>query len=376
MIRSADLQSQNASIGPELERAIQDVIARGEFILGTRVREFESAFARYCGADEAVGVSSGTSALHLALLGAGIGPGDEVITTSFSFVATVAAIGYTGARPVLADIDPVTFTIDPGRIAELITPRTRAIVPVHLYGQPADLYPILDLARHHGLRVVEDAAQAHGAQYRGRPVGSLGDAGCFSFYPGKNLGAFGEAGAVVTSLPDLARSVRMLRDWGQGTPYHHAIKGFNARMDGIQGAVLGVKLAHLDRWNEGRRAHAARYDEAIGPGVTRPAVAPWGTHVYHQYVIRTAQRALLRAEFERRSIETRIHYPVPIHLLDAWKSLGYREGDFPHAEQAAREVVSIPVHPELTEPDVDAVVAALEAVSSVTLPSRTGRDAA
>lgn len=377
MIRLTDLQSQHARLRPELEPAIADVVQRGDFVLGRRVLEFEEAFAGYCEAGQAVAVNSGTSALHLALLGLGIGPGDEVITTAFTFVATVAAIGYTGARPVLADIDPDSFTIDPDRLASLITPRTRAIVPVHLYGQPADLHPIIAIARRHGLAVVEDAAQAHGARYRGQRVGSLGDAACFSFYPSKNLGACGEAGAIVTSHPELARSVRTLRDWGQDRPYHHAVKGFNARMDGIQGAVLAVKLPHLDRWNATRALHAARYDAAIlGPGIQPPRVAAWGSHVYHHYVIRAPDRPAFRTEFERRGIETRVHYPLPVHLLDAWKDLGYRPGDFPHAERAAREVVSVPVHPELTDAEVNQVAEALGVASGAARPTPAGPVAA
>ena len=366
MITFADLPKQHARLAGELMPAIADVLARGQFVLGPRVRAFEEAFARYCGAAEGIGVSSGTSALHLALLAAGVGPGDEVITTAFTFVATVAAIGYTGARPVLVDIEPSSFTIRAADIPAAITPRTRAILPVHLYGHPADMDPILDVARRHGLAVIEDAAQAHGAAYKGRPVGSLGHAGCFSFYPSKNLGACGEAGMVVTSDAGWAETIRSLRDWGGGATYEHTSRGFNYRMEAIQGAVLGVKLRHLDRWTAMRRANAEHYDAAIrASGLTAPPVSAWARHAYHIYAMRTRHRAMVQDELRRRGIETRVHYPTPIHLLPAWAELGHRAGDFPHAEQAAREVLSIPVHPELEPGDVDTVAQALRIVGEM-----------
>jgi dTDP-4-amino-4,6-dideoxygalactose transaminase len=365
MIPFADLVTQHARLRAELEPAISDVLGRGEFVLGRRVAEFEEAFASYCGAQHGVGVNSGTSALHLALLAAGVGPQHEVITTAFSFVATAAAIGYTGARPVLVDVAQDSLTIDPDRIESAITPRTRAIVPVHLYGHPADMDPILEIARRHGLAVIEDAAQAHGAEYKGRRVGSLGDAGCFSFYPSKNLGACGDAGMVVTSHPDCARALRLLRDWGQAGPYRHVARGFNYRMASIQGAVLAVKLRHLDEWTRARRRNAARYAAAISdPGVEAPRVRPWARHVYHIYAVRTRQRAAVQVAFHRHGIETRVHYPTPIHLTDAWRDLGYRAGDFPTAERAATEVLSIPVHPELTEAQVDTVARAAAAIAA------------
>ena len=364
MIPIADLARQHARIRPELDPAIAEVLARGEFILGRRVAEFEEAFADFCGGRWGVGVNSGTSALHLALLAAGIGPGHEVITTAFSFVATAAAIQYTGARPVLVDIAPQSFNLDVERIEAAITPRTRAILPVHLYGHPADMDPILDIARRHGLVVIEDAAQAHGAFYKGRRIGSLGDAGCFSFYPTKNLGACGEAGMVVTSNQDIVQSVRMLRDWGQAGPYCHVTRGFNYRMEAIQGAVLGVKLKHLDEWNATRREHAARYDAALdGPHLEPPRREPWARHVYYVYAVRAPHRGAVAAELAARGIETRVHYPTPIHLIDAMADLGYRAGDFPLAERAAAEVLSIPVHPELTVCEAGRVAKVLQAVA-------------
>jgi dTDP-4-amino-4,6-dideoxygalactose transaminase len=377
MIRFADLTTQNTRLRPELDAAIAGVLDRSEFVLGAAVADFEARFAEYCGARDGIGVNSGTSALHLALLAAGVRPGDEVITTAFTFVATVAAIGYTGARPVLIDVLPDSFTLDPGRIEAAITSRTRAIVPVHLYGQPADMDPVLDIARRHGLAVIEDACQAHGAEYRGRRVGSLGTAACFSFYPGKNLGACGEGGMVVTSDSDLARQVRLLRDWGQAAPYQHVVPGFNYRMEGIQGAVLGVKLRYLEQWNAVRRAHATSYDRAIrGSGLDAPEAMAYGRHVYHVYAVRSAHRAAAQEAFRRRGIETRIHYPTPIHLIAACRHLGYHQGDFPEAERAACEVLSIPVHPELSPEHVATVVEALQVISVGAPPvarSRTRR---
>ncbi len=365
MIPFVSLTKQHARLRPDLERVLASVLEEGDFILGRRVLEFEEAFAAYCGALFGVGTNSGTSALHVALLAAGIGPGDEVITTAFTFVATVAAIGYSGARPVLVDIAPDTFTMDPARIEAAITPRTRAILPVHLYGHPADMDPILEIARRHGLAVIEDAAQAHGAEYKGRRVGGLGDAGCFSFYPSKNLGACGEGGMLVTSHPQWAQTARSLRDWGQTGPYQYSMRGYNYRMEGMQGAVLGTKLRHLDDWNNARRAHARCYTASIsGEALRAPEVAPWASHVFHIYAVRARHRAAVQDEFHRRGIQTRVHYPQPIHLADAWRDLDYRTGSFPHAERAAREVLSIPVYPELDAHQVQAIATALREVST------------
>jgi dTDP-4-amino-4,6-dideoxygalactose transaminase len=320
------------------------------------VAAFEREFAAYCGAAHGVGVNSGTSALHLALLAAGVGPGDEVITVPFTFVATVAAIYYTGAKPVLVDIDPQSYTIDVDRIEAAITSKTKAILPVHLYGQPADMDPILEIARQHKLKVIEDAAQAHGAEYKGRRCGSLGEMGCFSFYPGKNLGAYGEGGAVVTSNPHYARTIRMLRDWGAEKKYQHILKGYNYRMEGLQGAILRVKLRHLEEWTEARRAHAASYREWLAPaGIEIPREMSYARHVYHVYTIRCGHRDGLQAQLEAARVQTGIHYPIPVHLQPAYADLGYRTGDFPVSERAAAEVLSLPMFPEMTAAQVEAV---------------------
>jgi dTDP-4-amino-4,6-dideoxygalactose transaminase len=329
------------------------------------VAAFEEEFSAYCGAKYGIGLNSGTSALHLALLAAGVGPGDEVITVPFTFVATVAAIVYCGARPVFVDIDPRTFNLDPGLLEAAITERTRAILPVHLYGQSAEMAPIFDVAQRHGLVVIEDAAQAHGAEYKGRRAGSLGDMGCFSFYPGKNLGAYGEGGMVVTDNPDYRRKIRMLRDWGMERKYHHILKGYNYRMEGIQGAVLRVKLRHLETWTEARRASAARYDRLLaGSGVPTPKAMPYNRHVYHIYTIRTAHRQLWQEALQAQQIQTGIHYPIPVHLQPAYADLGYTAGDFPQAEQAAEQVLSLPMFPELTEAQCEEVSNAVSALAA------------
>jgi dTDP-4-amino-4,6-dideoxygalactose transaminase len=355
-----DLGKQYETLKPDIESAVVRVLDSGQFILGPEVAAFEQEFAAYCGAAEAVGVNSGTSALHLALLAAGVGPGDEVVTTPFTFIATASAIAYTGATPVFVDIDPATFTIAPDRIAAAITPRTRAIIPVHLYGQPADMDPILAIARARGLTVIEDAAQAHGAEYKGRRVGSLGDLACFSFYPGKNLGACGEAGAVVTSDPLAARVVRMLRDWGQERKYDHVLKGFNYRMEGLQGAILRIKLRHLEAWTEARRRHARAYDRLLAPLPYRTPVArPDVRHVYHVYAVRVPDREALQRELTARGIQTGIHYPCPVHLQPAFAELGHRPGDFPEAEAAAAETLSLPMFAELTADQQEAVSIAM-----------------
>jgi len=356
-----DLKVQYQSIKPAIDAAIARVLDSCQFVLGAEVAEFEKEFATYCGSAECIALNSGTSALHLALLAAGVGPGDEVITVPFTFVASVAAVCYTGARPVLVDIDPRSFTMDPAAMEAAITPRTKAILPVHLYGQSADLDPIMDVARRHGLVVIEDAAQAHGAKYKGRPVGSIGDMACFSFYPGKNLGAYGEGGAVTTSNPEYARTVRMLRDWGQDRKYHHVLRGFNYRMEGFQGAILGVKLRHLEHWTEGRRAVASQYNQLLADtGVVRPTEMPWGRHVYHVYTLRTDDRGGLQASLQAEGIQTGIHYPVPVHLQPAYADLGYGQGAFPHSEAAAAEVLSLPLYPELSSQMVAEVAKAVK----------------
>ncbi len=352
-----DLTAQARALGPELEAVAKAVIASGRYVLGEHVEAFERAFAARCGVAEAVAVNSGTSALHLALLGLGIGPGDEVVTVPMTFVATVAAITYAGATPVLVDIDPVTGTMDPDAFRAAITPRTRAVMPVHLHGRVADMDGINRVARAYGIAVVEDAAQAHAASRNGRPAGSLGDAACFSFYPGKNLGACGEGGALVTDDAALAQRVRVLRDWGQEEKYVHAVRGFNLRMDAMQGGFLGVKLRRLDAWTAARRRVAARYDAALGgiPGLHIPAQAGPGEHVYHVYAIRLAERARVARALAERGIGTGIHYPIPVHLQPAYADLGYPRGAFPASEAFAAETLSLPIYPELTGAQVDRV---------------------
>ena len=360
MIPFVDLKAQYRAIKPEVDAAIASVLESCEFTLGSEVAAFEREFAAYCHARHGIGVNSGTSALHLALLAGGVGPGDEVITVPFTFIATVSAIAYTGARPVFVDVDPSTLTMDPGAVEAAITPRTKAIIPVHLYGRPADMDPIVAIARQHGLVVIEDAAQAHGAEYRGRRAGNLGDMACFSFYPGKNLGAYGEGGMVVTDSPEYTRTLRMLRDWGAEQKYQHVLKGYNYRMEGIQGAVLRVKLRHLDDWTEARRAAAARYDELlVDSGVETPPPAPAMRHVYHIYAVRTGSRQEWQDALQRDGIHTGVHYPIPVHLQPAFADLGYRAGQFPAAEHAAREVLSLPMFPELTASECEAVCSAL-----------------
>jgi dTDP-4-amino-4,6-dideoxygalactose transaminase len=362
VIPFVDLKAQYQSIKEEVNGAIQGVLDSCQFTLGSEVVAFEKEFAEYSGSVHGMGVNTGTSALHLALLAAGVGKGDEVITVPFTFVATVSAIDYTGAKAVFVDIDPVTFTMDPKQVEAAITPRTKAIIPVHLYGQSADMDPILAIAKKHGLVVIEDAAQAHGAEYKGRRCGSIGDMGCFSFYPGKNLGAAGEGGMVTTANPEFARTIRMLRDWGAEKKYHHVLKGYNFRLEGIQGAVLRVKLRHLEKWTEARRAAAKRYDQLlIGGGVGLPKQMDYARHVYHIYAVRTTDRAAMQESLNAQGVQTGIHYPFPVHLLPAFADLGYRTGQFPHAERAANEVLSLPMFPELTAEQSAAVSAAVHA---------------
>ena len=360
MIPFLDLKAQYESIKDEIQAAVIAALASTQYTLGREVAAFEEEFASYTGAAFGIAVNTGTSALHLALLAAGIGPGDEVITVSCTFVATVAAIQYTGATPVLVDVNPETLTMDVSRIEAAITERTKAILPVHLHGQPADMDPIIEISRRHGLTVIEDAAQAHGAEYKGRPVGAIGDLGCFSFYPGKNLGACGEGGMVVTNNESHAETIRMLRDWGQERKYHHVLKGFNYRMEGIQGAVLRVKLRYLDGWTEARRRHAALYNVLLAAsGVKTPVEAAYARHVYHVYAIRSSVRDNLQKALNAREIQTGIHYPVPVHLQPAYADLGYGSEDLPVTEQAAAELLSLPMFPELTEAQIETVAAAV-----------------
>jgi len=365
-----DLKSHHARLNEEINRAIQEVIDSGAFAGGPFVTGFEADFAAFCDCLYAVGVGSGTEALWLSLLALGVGPGDEVITVPNSFMATAEAISYCGARPVFVDVDERTYTMDSGALHQAITPRTKAIIPVHLFGQPADMDPILEVARKHGLFVVEDACQAHGAEYKERRVGTLGDAAAFSFYPGKNLGAFGEAGAVVTNNAGLQEKIRILRDHGQVRKYQHAMVGWNARMDGIQAAVLRIKLRHLDNGNQLRRSHAATYDIALDgiEGVVTPGQAPYARHVYHIYAIRVQERNEVIRLLGEKGIGSGVHYPVPIHQQEAYRNLGCERGDFPIAEQCADELISLPMFPELTPAQLEIVVQGIkEAVAAAVI---------
>lgn len=353
-----DFKAQIQALRAEIDAALAGVLERGYFILGPEVAAFEREFAGYIGAAEGVGVASGTDALHLALRACEVGPGDEVITVSHTAGATVAAVVMTGATPVLVDIDPRSFNIDPEQVARHITPRTKAILPVHLYGQAADLDPLLELARRHGLRVVEDCAQAHGAEYHGRLVGNWGDVGCFSFYPTKNLGALGDGGMVVTSDPALAERVRLLREYGWRERYRSTIHGYNSRLDELHAAVLRVKLRYLDQGNARRRELAQRYRQRLGEdGVALPQELSYGRHVYHLFVVRSAKRDALQQYLRERGVGTLIHYPVPVHLQDAYGELGLGPGSLPVTEQYAGAILSLPLYPELTDGAVDRVAA-------------------
>lgn len=371
MIPLADLQAQYRSLKPDIDAAIARVLESAQFVLGPAVESFERNFAAYCRASDAVAVNSGTSALHVALLAAGVKAGDEVITVPFTFVATAAAIEYAGARPVFVDIEPDYYTMDPSALERAITPRTKAVVPVHLFGQAADMDPIVEIARRHKLAVIEDACQAHGAEYRGRRVGTIGDIGCFSFYPGKNLGAYGEGGAAVTSNPQYAETMRLLRSWGEKTRYEHRLKGFNYRMDGIQGAILGVKLQYLEAWTEARRSHAATYGRLLaGTPARPPRERPDGRHVYHVYAVRLPHRDAWRAHLTEMQIQTGIHYPIPVHLQPAYRDLSYKPGDFPVAEMVAREILSLPLFPEMTGSQIETVAGAVRAGRAAGITSR------
>jgi dTDP-4-amino-4,6-dideoxygalactose transaminase len=334
-----------------VDGAIHDVLESCAFAGGPFVAEFEKSFAAYCRSTCAIGVGSGTEALWMALIALGVGPGDEVITVPNSFLATAEAISLAGAKPIFVDVRPDTYTLDPSLIDGAVNTRTKAIIPVHLFGQTADMDPIMKAAKKHSLFVIEDACQAHGAEYRGRRAGSIGDVGCFSFYPGKNLGAYGEAGAVVTNSPSIDEKVRMFRDHGQRKKYYHDIVGFNGRMDGLQGAILNVKLKHLDEWNDARRRVALRYRSLLEDveGLHLPVEASYGTHVYHIFAARSPRRDQMIEELRAKGVHCGIHYPVPIHLQKAYGSLGLGEGSFPVSEKCAAEFISLPMFAELSE---------------------------
>jgi dTDP-4-amino-4,6-dideoxygalactose transaminase len=352
-----DLKAQYASIKDEIDAAVAAVLTDTQFVGGAHLEAFEAAFAAYCGVEYALGVGNGTDALELALRACGIGAGDEVITAPNTFIATAEAITNVGAQVVFADVDPQTCTLDPQRVDAAITRRTRAIIPVHLYGRPADMDALLALAQERKLRVIGDAAQAHGALWKGRRIGTLGDAVCFSFYPGKNLGAYGDGGAVVTSDPDIAKRVSMLRNHGRTEKYEHACEGVNSRLDGLQAAVLAVKLRHLEDWTNRRRMVARQYHSLLAsvPGIAVPAPEKDVRAVYHLYVIRTSRRDALQKRLAQAGIATGIHYPIPLHLQPAYARLELRPGRFPQAERQAQEILSLPMYAELAKEQVDLV---------------------
>jgi dTDP-4-amino-4,6-dideoxygalactose transaminase len=355
-----DLQAQYRAIKHEIAGAIENVLETMQLFLGPQTEAFEHEFATYCGCHYGIGAASGTDALALALRACNIGRGDEVITVANTFIATVEAIALVGATPVFVDIDPETYTMDWRQLDQVLTTRTRAIIPVHLYGYPVDMQPVLSFARAHGLRVIEDASQAHGATYQGQSVGSLGDIGCFSFYCSKNLGAYGEAGMCVTGDAALAETLRMLRDHGSRVRYQHEIMGVNARLDEMQAAILRVKLAHLDEWNAARQAHADAYTEQLHSLVEAvPVVRPWGTHVYYTYVVQVRERDAFRNVLSQEGVASGVHYPIPIHLQPACSQYGYARGTLPVTEAVTERIVSLPMYPELTAQQREAVVRAV-----------------
>jgi len=370
----ADLSAQHSEVRAQITAAITRVLEKSDFILGEDVLLFEQEFARYCQARYAVGVSSGTAAIFLALVSHGIRHGDEVIVPDFTYIATALAVSYTGARPVLVDIDEDSYNIDAAKIKKAITRKTKAVIPVHLYGQPANMQEVMKLANQYGLKVIEDAAQAHGAAIakantnaaggnRWRRTGSIGDIGCFSFYPSKNLGALGDGGMVTTDNPDIYEKLRMLRDYGRVSKYEHAIVGYNSRLDTLQAAVLRVKLKRLDRWNAMRRKVARLYDKSVAgcAGIVVPHVDPGLRHVYHVYAIRTPKRAQVIDMFKRKGIAAIIHYPIPIHLQKAYAFLGGKPGDFPVSERVAGEILSLPMYPHMKEEHIAYVASAIKA---------------
>ncbi|MFQ5329039.1 MAG: DegT/DnrJ/EryC1/StrS family aminotransferase [Thermodesulfobacteriota bacterium] len=364
MIPFLDLKANYQGIREEIREAIDAVFEKGWFVLGERGVKFEEAFAAYCGSSYGIGIGSGTDALHLALRACGIGHGDKVVTVPNTAVPTVSAISLSGATPLFVDVDPNTYTLDPERLKERlrkefrkgVAGRIKAVMPVHLYGQPADMDAIMEVAGEYGIRVIEDACQAHGAEYAGKRVGSIGDLGCFSFYPSKNLGAYGDGGMVVTDDGELASKLKMLRNYGQSERYHHEIEGGNSRLDELQAAMLLVKLQHLDRWNEVRRGLAAIYNDGLKHDeVKEPFEAEYARHIYHLYVVRCRRRDELMEHLSKNGVGSLIHYPVPIHLQPAYSELGLREGNFPVAERCCREVLSLPLYPELTRSDIEQI---------------------
>lgn len=363
-IPQVDLKAQYATIKKEVDQAIAAVIESTQFVRGKAVAQFEKAFAGYCNVSHAVGVANGTDALMLALRAVGVGEGDEVITTPFTFTATTEAIHWVGAKVVFVDIDPENYTIDIGQLEHKITERTRAIMPVHLYGHPADMDAILEVVKKHDLKVIEDAAQAHGARYKGKRVGSFGHAACFSFYPGKNLGAYGDAGGVVTNDAKIAETVKILGDHGSAKKYQNDFLGFNSRLDGIQGAVLNVKLRYLDQWNRRRRAIADSYNRAFTEidEIITPKQSTWAESVYHLYVVQTGNREALKQKLNEAGIGAALHYPRPLHLQKAYEFMGHKRGTFPVSEQVADRVMSLPNYPEMTDEMVEFVVESVKEI--------------
>jgi dTDP-4-amino-4,6-dideoxygalactose transaminase len=359
-----DLKAQYQSIKHEIAIELQKVLDNTAFAGGPFVSQFEKEFAIFCQMDFAIGLGSGTAALWAAIQGLGIGEGDEVITTPNTFIATAEAISFSGAKPVFVDIDEKTYNMNPQLLEAAITAKTKAIIPVHLYGQTADMDPIMEIAKAKELFVIEDACQAHGAQYKGKSAGSIGDAGCFSFYPGKNLGAYGEAGAVVTNNTQLTENMRMFRNHGQEKKYYHSMVGWNARMDGFQGAVLSVKLKYLNQWNNSRRKNARLYNELLAnvDGVILPTEADYAKHIYHLYVIRAQNRDAFMAALAENEVFCGIHYPIPLHLQDAYSSLGYKKGNFPVAEKCCEQLVSLPMFPELTSEQIEYVTEKIKSI--------------
>jgi len=356
-----ELRRQYASIKPEMDKAISKVLESGQFIMGEELKSFETEFAKYVGAKHAIGVGSGTDALFISLLAMGMGSGDEVITAANTFVATAYTISHTGAKPVLVDIDESTFNMDPAKLEKAITKRTKAILPVHLFGLPADMNPIMEIAEKHGLTVLDDAAQACGATYKGRKVGSIADVGAFSFYPTKPLGAYGDGGMITTDDDGISKRVELLRNYGQTEKYHHLVKGFNSRLDEMQAAILRVKMKHLEQWGSSRRKNAALYNKLLnGSGVITPVEPAGCKHVYYLYVVRSKNRDGLQKYLASNGIGTMVHYPIPIHMQPAYNEMGWRKGDFPAVERSAFEILSLPMYPELKKEEIEEIAACVK----------------
>ncbi|GMV32870.1 MAG: DegT/DnrJ/EryC1/StrS family aminotransferase [Chloroflexi bacterium CFX1] len=361
MIPLVDLTAQYHSIKKEMDAAVLSTLESGHFILGPQVTKFEESVAAYLGVKHAIGLASGTDALVIALRALNIGDGDEVIIPAYTFFATAGSVMSVGAQPVVVDIDPQSYQMDANKIEAAVTPKTKAIIPVHLYGHPSDMNPILEIARKHDLKIIEDNAQGYGAEYLGRKTGAMGDVGCLSFFPTKNLGAYGDGGMAVTNDDALAGQMRMLRAHGWKEKYYSEMVGYNSRLDALQAAILQAKFPHVDAWNEKRRELSKRYNEHLAPlGITTPVEREWAKHVYHLYIIRHEKRNALQAFLKEKGIASEVYYPIPPHLADPCRKFGYKEGDFPHAEKAARETLALPLYPELTLAQQDEVIAAVK----------------